>query len=70
MYVPPFTVDLAKEVFKAMQDLYHECDVKKGEGEPAPLSTDLPAAGELCKKAAIAPKNLLELIAMIASQKG
>ena len=68
--MPSFAVDLAKEVFKAMQDIYHECDVKKGEDEPAPPSTDLPATGELCKKTSIASKNILEFVAMIASQKG
>ena len=70
MYVPGFTVDLAKKNLKAMQDLYHECDVKKGEDDPAPLSNDLPAAGELCKKTTTPSKNVLEVIAMIASQKG
>lgn len=70
MYVLPFVVDPEKEILKAISDIFHECDLKKGEDEPAPPSTDLQAAGELCKKAAIATKNIIEFVAMIASQKG
>ena len=38
MYAPGFTMDPAKTILKVMQDVYQECDVEKGEDEPAPLS--------------------------------
>ena len=63
-------MDPAKAILKAMQDAFLECDVKKGEDKPAPLSKDLAVAGELCKETAIASKNVLGFIAMIASQQG
>ena len=70
MYVRGFTMDPAKAILKDVQDVYQECDVKKGEDKPTPLSMDLNAAAELCEKTEIASKFVLEFIAMIASQKG
>ena len=70
MYVPAFTMDPAKTILKTMQDVYQGCDVKKGEDTHTPLSMYLNATAELCKKTTIASKNVLEFIAMIASQKG
>ena len=43
--------------------------MKKGEEKLAPISVDLAAVGEMCKKAAIGSKDVLDFIAVIASQR-
>ena len=69
LHVPVFTVDFAKQTLKDMQDVFQECDVKKGDDKPAPISVDLAAVGDMCK-AVIASKKVLDFIVMLASQKG
>ena len=69
LHVIAFTVNFTKASLKGIQDIPQECDVKKGEEKPAPISVDLAAVGEMYKKTAIGSKDVLDFIAVIASQR-
>ena len=43
--------------------------MKKGEGKLATISVDLAAVADMCEKAAIGSKDVLDFIAVIANQR-
>ena len=69
LHVPAFTMKFPEASLKENQDNFQECDVKKGEEKPAPISVDLAAVAEMCKKATICSKDVLDVIAVIANQR-
>ena len=67
--VPVFTVEVAKASLVEIQDMFEECSAKKGEKKLAPISVDLAAVTEMCKKAALGSKDVNDFIAVIVNQR-